>query len=85
MKQIKSKCGYIVFECSAAEISIIGGFGICDHCNEYSTDGYLIPVLSRWICSECYAKWDNKAIYYAEDIPFEKETAAYYKSKIPIT
>ena len=85
MKQFKSKCGYIIFKCTALEIISIGGLGICDHCNNFSEVGYLIPVLNHWLCESCFLKWDENSTYYPEDIPFEKKNTKYYLSHIPLT
>lgn len=85
MKKTVSKCGYTVYIASAHETFLLGGYGICDHCNEFTPNGYLIPVLNSYICSDCYKSWDERAIYYPEDIPAQDRTSQYYENKIPLS
>jgi len=82
MRKINTKSGYIAYSCSALEIKIIGGLGICDECNKTARNGYLVPVLNHYMCGDCFKEWDVSATYYPEDIPFEKKYAAYYEAVI---
>lgn len=84
MRKIQSKCGYTVYEVSAAEVTLLGGFGICDECNEFAPKGYLIPVLNHYQCPKCYADWNERAVYYEEDIPHEQRVSEYYEKMIPL-
>lgn len=84
MRKIKSKCGYTVYEATAVETMRLGGIGVCDECNKGSIRGYLIPVLNRYMCPLCYEEWNNRAVYYAEDIPHEERVAGYYEKMIPM-
>ena len=55
------ECGkFKVIEVSAVELTQFGGLGICDNCGNASGIGYLIPVLNRWFCPECYESWKNE-------------------------
>lgn len=84
MRKIKSKCGYTVYKTTAFEVMRLGGIGVCDECNALSFDGYLVPVLNRYMCPKCYEEWNSRAIYYSEDIPHEKRVAVYYEKMIPM-
>lgn len=46
---------------------------ICDMCNGSAPDkwGYLLPVLSYWVCPKCYDEWYVNAIRYEEDVKYE--------------
>lgn len=85
MRKMLMKAGLIAYHTTAAEITLIGGFGICDECGKHSHDGYLVPVLNHWQCPKCFNDWKDRARYYPEDAPFERHTAAYYESRIPLT
>lgn len=82
MKKITSECGHIVYLVTAQELGKIGGLGICDRCNQFEREGYLIPVLNRYYCQKCYAKWLKNTEYFPEDEPFEMEQAQYYEEII---
>lgn len=83
MRKFKLKCGYIAYEATIDEIALLGGFGICDECNELALAGYLIPVLNHYMCPRCFEEWVDRTIYYPEDIHIETQNAKYYESKIP--
>ena len=85
MKKLKTKVGYIAYKTTRSEICGIGGFGICDTCNITAESGYLVPVLNRWLCPECYKHRESNAVYYAEDIPIERKNSEYYERTIPFT
>lgn len=85
MRMVKTKSGYIAYECSVSELQNIGGLGICDFCNNFAVVGYLIPVLNSFYCRKCFERWDSKAKYYANDIIVERKNDAYYRTMIPIT
>lgn len=42
MRKMRTKAGLIAYHTTAAEITLIGGFGICDECGKHSHDGYLV-------------------------------------------
>jgi len=85
MKKQKTKVGYIAYQTTREEICRLGGLGICDTCNSPEGNGYLVPILNRWLCPRCYEKWEVEAVYYAEDIHIEQKNLKYYESIIPLT
>ena len=54
MKKFKLENGLTYYETPLTDLFRIGGAGICDHCGEFHTNGYLIPVLNHWICKACF-------------------------------
>lgn len=84
MKKFVLKNGLTYYEVSLHDLLRIGGAGICDHCGEFHTIGYLIPVLNHWICKACFDEWKKDAKRYPEDDIYEQETIKYYESKIPL-
>ena len=64
--------GFLILKLSIKEVIMIGGFGICDSCNNASMEGYYVAVLNRWMCPTCFEEWINVATRYNEDIPYEK-------------
>jgi hypothetical protein len=84
MKKFRMKCGYVAYVVTIEELANIGGFGICDECNEFALSGYLVPVLNHYMCQSCFEKFDSRANYYKEDIPIENKNAEYYESRIPL-
>lgn len=85
MKRITTKTGYVAYEASAVETTMLGGFGICDECSQATERGYLVPVLNHYQCPACFEDWSKSARYYPEDIPIQNKNAAYFESKIPLT
>jgi len=83
MLKFKLKNGLTVYKTTAIEICSIGGFGICDECGEHSNEGYLIPVLNRWMCSKCYEDWKSYCKHYPEDDRIEARNSEYYEKLIP--
>lgn len=72
-KQIQNDKGFLVIQCTAAEIMKIenGALGLCDNCCGPSTYGYLPCVLGhRYYCAKCYAAWIARAVNYPEDQEF---------------
>ena len=84
MRKIKTKCGYTAYITSKSEVQLLGGFGLCDHCNTLQRTGYLVPVLNHFLCERCYNDFDERAIYYRQDIAVETRNADYYESVIPL-
>lgn len=70
-----TEAGHAYFHVSLDEmINKLNGMGICDGCsplNEMSS-GFLIPVLNRVYCKECFSEWASAAEFYEEDIEYEK-------------
>ncbi len=84
MQKLKGRSGHIAYSATALEISLIGGFGICDHCNEFADNGYLVPILNHYMCKKCFSEWDAGATYYPEDTYIEAKRASYYEAMIPM-
>lgn len=73
MRKFKSKCGYVVYETTTKEcISITDSFGICDMCNKSNNTLYLVPVLNHALCPKCFQDWNERAVFYKDDLWFEK-------------
>ena len=83
MTKFKLKNGLTVYKTTAAELTALGGLGICDECGEYNKVGYLIPVLNHWMCPECYNDWKHRCKHYPEDDRIEEKNSAYYEDLIP--
>lgn len=64
-----TKVGHKIIGMSQLEvIAIFGGYGICDHCGQPKSYGYLIPVFGRkWNCTQCKIEWEAVAKHYPED------------------
>lgn len=72
---IKSRQGYKMIKLKAVDVvSKLGGFGICDMCNESSLDGFYIGVLNRWYCVECKEDFEKNTQFYKEDLDFEEKS-----------
>lgn len=76
---VKNEKGFKVISCSMGETTKFGGAAICDSCNGSDFKGYLICVLNRWYCQECYTDWEKRATYYPEDSKVEERNFNYYK------
>lgn len=71
----QNSAGYWVIPLSKWQVSeIFNGAGICDYCGHEADDGFFCPVLGhKWYCTKCHADWENTAIMYPEDLPYELE------------
>ena len=85
MKKFTLENGLTYYTVSLAELFLIGGAGICDHCGTFHETGYLIPVLNHWICEECFNEWKAYANHYIDDDEYEQRAIEYYESKIPLS
>lgn len=64
-------------------IECFHGYGICDHCSQTDTTGYLVPVMGhKWYCTECYDDWMTRAINYEEDRDYELKVLEQMKRAI---
>lgn len=84
MQKSKSKSGHIYYKATSNEIALLGGFGICDHCNKFANNGFLVPILNHYMCKNCFDEWDSRATYYPEDTYIEAKRASYYEAMIPM-
>ena len=83
MEKLKTKCGYVAYKGIRTEIILVtGGFGVCDMCAKPDKEMYIVPVLNSAMCCKCYEDWNNRAIYYEEDIPFERQFEKVFDKRI---
>lgn len=85
MYKVKLLCGYTAYKALWSETMMIGGLGICDECNKFAPEGYLVPVLNHYQCPKCHEDWRERAVYYPEDVWSEKRYEQYYESHIPLS
>ena len=85
MKKMRLSNGLIAYKVTRAELYELGGVGVCDSCNALRSEGYLVPVLNRWMCLQCFDKWKARCVAYPEDACIEAKNCEYYESKIVIT
>jgi hypothetical protein len=84
LKKFLSKAGLVVYEATANDTVKLGGAGICDHCNTYSQTGFLIAILSSYVCKSCYDEWNARSKKYSEDQPMEERKVIYFDSVFQI-
>ena len=61
-------------ELSLSEVRLVGGYGLCDTCNGFAENGYLIPVLGTyWMCPKCYEEWNKHSKLEEEDKEYEEQ------------
>ena len=63
--------GFKIIKLSIMEMMSIGGYSICDSCNETMLHGYFIAVLNSVYCERDYEQWMDCTIRYDEDIHYE--------------
>ncbi len=85
MKKAKlnyTKQGYSYIKCTKEDCLNWGGMSICDNCNELMEEEvYLIFILSRAICKECFEEWLKRAKIYEEDLKLQKQRhVSWYKA-----
>ena len=76
----RNKNGHIVFPCSRIKVvETCKGYGICDHCGQTDTEGFILPVLGhKWYCTKCKDEWETRAVFYPEDASYEIKVASYF-------
>ena len=78
--------GLYYYEVQTWEIQLMGGFGICDDCNQFQPEGgYLVPCLCHFQCSDCFSDWSARAKHYPEDDWVEEQACKMYEKMIPCT
>ena len=84
MKKIKlkyTKSGYSYIKVNKEDCFNWGGISICDDCNEFMNESYLIFILGRALCKKCFEDWTKKSKRYEEDLRFQNERhLAWYKA-----
>ena len=77
MKKVKlnyTKHGYSYVKCTKQDCLNWGGIAICDDCNKAIQDEvYLVFILGRAFCKECFEEWEKDTNTYKEDIMLQKE------------
>lgn len=77
MKKVKlnyTKQGYSYIKCTIEDCLDWGGLAICDDCSKIMQDDvYLIFVLGRAYCPECFKEWKDRAKRYTEDLQLQEE------------
>lgn len=70
-----NRLGYKIIAMSGADVAaIFNGYGICDHCGQKRSYGYLVPVMGhKWYCTQCHTEWSMTGKFYPEDVPYESK------------
>ena len=63
--------GFQLVKLESKHMHKIGSPGICDYCNYEMNAGTFIGALNKIYCDECFQKWENRAVFYDQDRPFE--------------
>ena len=82
-KEIKyTNKGYSYVECTREDCFLWGGMCVCDDCSHKIEDTvYLIFVLGRAYCKNCFEDWLKHSKGYKEDLQLQSERhIAYYKA-----
>lgn len=85
MEKIKIPNGLFAYRTTAEETHLLGGRGICDECNQFAEQGYLVPVLNHYQCPKCFYNFKNYSINYPEDRAIELRRMEYYEHLIPLS
>lgn len=80
-----NKTGYTLYKVTSEECYSWGGLSVCDDCNDYSSEGYLVPVLNHFMCPDCYNDWNSRCKFYSSDVEFENSVIMYYENILPFT
>lgn len=71
--QTDKRTGYTYLPVTLPHILNWGGLGLCDDCNTHLTDGgYLVFVLNRCLCPQCFHEWISRADIYEEDLEYQQ-------------
>ena len=76
MKKVKlnyTKQGYSYIKCTKEDCFNWGGMAICDNCSETMEEVYLIFILGRALCKECFEEWIKYSKKYEEDLRLQEE------------
>ena len=85
MKEAKlnyTKQGYSYIKCSKEDCFNWGGASICDNCDELMEEEiYLIFILGRALCKNCFEEWSENATKYEEDLQLQNQNhLMWYKA-----
>jgi hypothetical protein len=79
MKLEKTPQGYTYLPVLPFHIYNWGGRGVCDSCNQDLTHGgYLVFILKRCICSDCFNEWVDRATVDPEDLACQEKEQSYW-------
>lgn len=84
MKKVKlnyTNNGYSYIKCTKDDCFNWGGMAICDNCNKTMMEEiYLVFVLGRALCKECFGEWIKDSRKYEEDLYLQRKNhLAWYK------
>lgn len=85
MKQAKlnyTKQGYSYIKCTKEDCFNWGGAAICDNCDELMEEEiYLIFILGRALCKNCFEEWAENTTRYEEDLQLQNQNhLKWYKA-----
>ena len=85
MKKAKlnyTKQGYSYIKCTKEDCFNWGGAAICDNCDELMEEEiYLIFILGRALCKNCFEEWAENATRYEEDLQLQNQNhLRWYKA-----
>lgn len=83
-KITKLKNGCKVYMIDSKETALIGGKGVCDCCNSLPVFGFLVPIVNRFMCPDCFVSWFLNSEYDKSERSFENYYCTLYESKIPV-
>ena len=76
-------CGFSYIKVTDELCHAWNGLGLCDTCNTYFKEGYLVFILGSCICEDCFKDW--KPTPTPEDLQYEKTYAKdWYNSHIEL-
>ena len=68
--------GYTYLPVLPSHIYNWGGLGVCDDCNQDIQQGYLVFILNRCICADCFNEWVDRANVYLDYLAYQEEHQA---------
>lgn len=64
--------GFQIVRVTKLQLASIGSPCICDDCGKPMENSIFVGALNRAYCPTCYEDWENRAVFYDEDKPYEK-------------
>ena len=84
MKKAKlnyTKQGYSYIKCTREDCFNWGGGSICDNCGNPMEEMYLIFILGRALCQDCFDEWIERSTRYEEDLQLQRQNhLRWYKA-----
>lgn len=77
-----TKQGYSYIKCTEQDCYEWGGAAICDDCGKHMAgDVYLIYILARAYCPECFEDWIRHSKRYESDLKLQEQNhKRWYKA-----